>query len=110
MTQRFTGDLEPPLIIELSAPDAAVDISTATAVRVIGRDDTRNIIFDRAPTDTEVTGDISVVTMNLQSGDTDERGAIQVEVEVMWPGNRPQTFRPFDVLDVVTDFDIEDIP
>lgn len=110
MTQRFTGDLEPPLLIELSAPDAAVDISTATAVRVIGRDATRNIIFDRPPTDVDVVGDTSLVTMNLQTGDTDARGLVQVEVEVMWPGARPQTFRPFDALDVVDDFDIEDLP
>lgn len=109
MTRRYTGDLEPPLVVTLSASDP-VNITTASSVRVIGRDRTNDIIFDRAPTDTDVVGDTSVVTMDLQAGDTDEVGRIQVEVEVMWPGSRPQTFRASGGIDVVEDFDLADVP
>lgn len=110
MTTRYTGDLEPPLVIELSSPDQAVDVTTATGIRVIGRDSTRNIIFDRAPTDTQVVGSTSVVTMDLQVGDTDSQGLVQVEVEVTWPVGRPQTFRPIQGMQVENDFDLEDVP
>lgn len=110
MTTRYVGDLEPPLIVELSSPDDPVDVTPATGIRVIGRDSTRDIIFDRAPTGFLVVGSTSVITMDLQAGDTDTAGLIQVEVEVTWPVGRPQTFRPIVGLDVVNDFDVEDVP
>ena len=41
--------------------------------------------------------------MEWQSGDTDERGRIQIEVEVTWPGARTQTFRADGGVDIKTD-------
>lgn len=101
----YTGDLEPDLEVTLSSRDGAVDISTASSVRVIGRRGS-TIIFDRAPSDTDVVGDTSVVTMEWQAGDTATKGRIQVEVEVTWPGMRPQTFRAAGGVDVLADFDL----
>jgi hypothetical protein len=105
----YTGDLEPDLKVTLSSATEAVDITTASSVRIIGRRGL-DIIFDRAPTDTIIDGDTSVVTMEWGAGDTDERGRIQIEVEVTWPGTRPQTFRADGGVDILTDFDLADIP
>lgn len=105
----YTGDLEPDLEVTLSSANAAVDVSTATSVRIIGRRGL-DIVFDRAPTTTEVVGDTSVVTMEWQDGDTDLKGRIQIEVEVTWPGIRPQTFRANGGVDILTDFDLADVP
>jgi hypothetical protein len=103
----YTGDLEPDLQVTLSSADGPVDITTASSVRVIGkRDDT--IIFDRAPDATDIVGDTSVVTMEWVDGDTDDIGRITVEVEVLWPGVRPQTFRANGGVDVLRDFDYID--
>lgn len=88
----YTGDLEPDLEVELSSPDDDVDVSTADSVRILGKR-RGEVIFDRAPSDTDIVGGKSVVTMEWQPGDTDEVGSIQIEVEVTWPGTRPQTFR-----------------
>lgn len=99
-----TGDLEPPLKITLSAIDP-VDITSATAIRVIGRQD-KAILFDRAPTTVALNGDTSVVTMDWQAPDTDSLGFIALEVEVMWPGGRPQTFAPLEGIRLVADFDL----
>jgi hypothetical protein len=101
----YTNDLEPDLEVTLASSDGPVDVSTASSIRVIGKRGT-DIIFDRAPTDTDIVGDTSVVTMAWQAGDTDEIGRIQVEVEVTWPGVRPQTFRPDGGVDVLRDFDL----
>jgi hypothetical protein len=105
----YTGDLEPDLEVELSSPDEIVNVSTATSVRILGKR-RGDVIFDRAPTDTDIVGDKSVVKMEWQTGDTDEQGRIQIEVEVTWPGARPQTFRADGGVDVLTDFDLADIP
>lgn len=105
----YTGDLEPDLEVTLSSSAGAVDVTTAVSVRVIGRRG-GTIIFDRNPNDDDVTvavaGDNSVVTMSWEAGDTDAIGRIQVEVEVTWPGTRPQTFRAEGGVDVHADFDL----
>lgn len=107
----YTGDLEPDLEVTLSSSDGPVDITTAVSTRIIGRrlvsknPDVYEEVFDRAPTSTAVVGDTSVVTMAWVAGDTDDIGRIQVEVEVTWPGARPQTFRADGGVDVRRDFD-----
>jgi hypothetical protein len=103
----YTGDLKPDLRVVLSdaTPDGGVDVGVANAVRIIGK---RNgeIIFDRAPSTTQTIGDESLLTMEWQAGDTDDAGFIQLEVEVTWPGNKKQTFRPSGGVNVATDFDL----
>lgn len=62
------------------------------------------IVFDRVPTFV-VVGATSVVAMQWEAGDTATIGRIDVEVEVMWPGNKPQTFRPATGVTIAEDFD-----
>lgn len=100
----FTGDLKPDLMVTLSNPDAVVDISTASSVRIIGRRGD-HVVFDRPPDDSDITDDTSVVTMYWVDGDTDQIGRIQIEVEVTWPGLKPQTFRADGGVDIRSDFD-----
>ena len=94
----YRGDLKPDLTITCTDDEAPVNLTTATAIRVIG---VRNgtVVFDRAGTGTAE----GVVTMAWQAEDTATAGHIQVEAEVMWPGNKPQTFRPAGVVEIVPD-------
>lgn len=102
-----TGDLKPDLEVTLSSPDEVVDTSTAASIRIIGKQD-GEILFDRAPTSDTQVDDTSVVTMEWQAGDTDEPGRITIEVEVTWPGTKPQTFRASGGVDLFRDFDLTD--
>ena len=104
----YTGDLEPDLELVLRSRTQAIDLTPAESVRIIGRRGS-DIVFDREPDTTTIVGDTSIVTMEWQSGDTDERGRIQIEVEVTWPGARTQTFRADGGVDIKTDFDLADV-
>lgn len=98
----FTGDLKPDLVAEISDTQTAVDLTTATSVRIIGKRGTDKVI-DRAPTVT-LDGDTSLVTMQWQSGDTTAAGRIDFEVEATWPVGKPQTYRIGHV-DIAKDYD-----
>jgi hypothetical protein len=89
-----TGDLEPPMEVTLSAA-TSVDASGQPIRMLLSRGGV--IAIDRAPSDLEVELDadgklVTKVTLEWQAGDTDEPGPYEVEVEVNWNGNRPQTF------------------
>ena len=100
----YAGDLEPSLRVTLSDKNADVDVTDATAVRVIGRRD-GTVAFTRTGTDLtlEHADGKSVVTMPWKTGDTATPGRIEIEIEVEWPGQRPQTFRPTNDVRVVDD-------
>lgn len=95
----YRGDLKPDLVISCTDDGEPVDLTTAVTVRVIG---VRNgvTVFDRAVTGTAD----GKVTMEWQAADTAETGRILVEAEVTWPGDKPQTFRPGEAVDVVADY------
>jgi hypothetical protein len=84
------GDLLPDMIVDLVDRDGvAVNLSTATAIRVIGVRYGVTII-DRATT---LPGSaVGTVTIPLEAGDTALAGTILCEVEVMNPGAKPQTY------------------
>lgn len=86
------GDLEPSISVVLDDAGTPVDLTVATAVRFLMTDATGTVIVDRAMTKGNQTTDPGLVTMAWQSADTDTAGLHFGEVEVMWPGNRPQTF------------------
>lgn len=95
------GDLEPDLTITCTSNGAAVDLTAASSVQVVGRAEGATVpLFTRT-----VTGNASgVVTMAWQAGDTDTVGRILIEVLVTWPGSKPQRFPassylPVDVVD-----------
>jgi hypothetical protein len=106
-----TGDLKPDLKITLSDSDVGVDVTDAT-VRIIGaRGNTK--VIDREPDAVLVTGTGAATTSQLtllwQNGETDDDGRIDIEVEVTWPGNKPQSFEPGHV-DIRTDLDKRTTP
>lgn len=102
----YQHDLLPALEVTCEEVDpvtkarSVVDLTTATSVKVIGVKDGA-VLFNRAATSSTALG---VVTMAWQSGDTATSGTIAVEVEVTWPGNKPQTFRPTSLVEVVADY------
>lgn len=86
-----TGDLEPDLVVVLSA-DEPVDTTGAT-LRVIGSlSGVDELVIDRAPTAVAVVGTTTEVTLAWAPGDTDVPGFLNIDVEVSWPTDRVQTF------------------
>lgn len=98
----YTGDLEPAFEGTLSARDP-VD-STAVPNRLIGKRGGA-VVFDEVITNKTVVGDTTVVKFDWVVPFT-EPGPIEFEVEVMWPGNRPQTFPHCNDFLVVRDADL----
>lgn len=100
----FRGDLKPDLELTLTdgKPATPVDLTGATAIRVIGRKNSA-VLFDRAPTELSGAAE-GVVVMEWQPADTAETGRVYVEVEVTWPGGKPQTFRSGSVVDINADY------
>lgn len=100
----YTGDLLPVLEITLSADDP-VDLTLADSILIIGRlNNKQTPLFSRAPSTQNVVGDTTVLTMNWQVGDTVKAGEIKLEVEVLWPGDKPQTFRVEDCVQIFEDY------
>jgi hypothetical protein len=92
----YTGDLKPDLRITLSDPDTGFDASAATSVLIVGK--RKGVqVFSRAPISIVVTGTgvgtESELTMEWQAGDTSVAGTIWIEIELVWPGNVPQTVK-----------------
>lgn len=95
----YRGDLKPDLQITLTDDATPVDLTTAASIRLIGMRGSTVAI------DEDVTGTAEgVVTYEWQLADTATTGRILVEVEVTWPGEKPQTFRPLAAVDVVADY------
>jgi hypothetical protein len=91
------GDLLPALVIDLTDNQIPVNLTSATAVHVIGRQGTAQLFDDGSPTRDNTNG---VVTHNWVAPQTDTPGRIWVRVEVTWPSSKIQTFPPFGELAV----------
>lgn len=100
MMTMYVGDLEPGLELTCMDNRTPVNLTGATAVRVIGAIN-GVVIFDRAAT--SFAGTAGVVTMAWQAGDTDTVGLMNIEAEVMWPSSRPQTFRAVRGVQILED-------
>lgn len=87
MTQVWKqGDTEPPLVIVVTDDGAAVDLTTATEIRL-------RTYGSVALETTTVTGDADGnVTYEWQPGDTDTAGKFQAEVRVTTASGGKQTF------------------
>lgn len=86
------GDLEPPLVIDISGSTG--DLNGVVGWRVIARMGALLVFDDGAP-DVDITSPTAaVVTHTWNDGETDVVGTMSVEVEAMWPDDRPQTFKP----------------
>lgn len=105
----YQNDLKPDYVVQLTDVDpdgtiTEVDLTTATAVRVIGvlvpTGGVAEDKFDRPATSADSGG---LVMMEWEVGDTDTLGLLSTEVEVMWPGDKPQTFRPPELVQILAD-------
>src|SRR6478609_5774301 len=97
------NDTAPSLQSTLTDNGAVVNLTTASAIRVIGSRD-GVVLFDRT-----VTGNSSgVVDMPWQSGDTAYLGPIRVEWSVDWPDGKTQTFPAsgYETVWVTKDLDV----
>ena len=90
------GDLEPDLIIDIADPTGAADLNAVVSWRLVARlrGASSPLFVDTDPTVTVDPEDSSkaVVSHSWVAGETDTLGVVLVEVEAMWPGDRPQTF------------------
>jgi hypothetical protein len=93
------GDLKPDLIVDLFDEDLDMDISLSLSTKVIGKKNGA-VLFNRPGA---LVGD-SAVKMEWQAADTLTPGTISVEVEIMWPGNKPQTVRADNDVVVYPDY------
>ncbi|WP_125673614.1 hypothetical protein [Amycolatopsis sp. WAC 04182] len=88
------GDLEPDLVITVEDASGVANLNQVTSWRVIGKQHGA-VVVDGAPTSVTVDpGNESKATLARawETGETADVGDMQIEVEAMWPGGRPQTF------------------
>lgn len=105
----YTGDREPDLkvTVENADPDGpGVDL-TGLTIRMLGlRDGVK--VFDHPPDNIAVVGLKTELTMAWANNDNflDEVGDdVEIEVEITWPGDKKQTVRTFEVIDIREDVD-----
>lgn len=87
------GDLEPPLVIDITGEGA--DLNGVETWRVIGRRrGSADLVIDAANIPEVDPEDPSkaVVTHHWEPPETDTLGVLLIEVEAEWPGGRKQTF------------------
>lgn len=87
-------DLLPEMVITLLDNDAAVDLTNAVSARLLMRNLVAGLKVD-APVsilDQSVTANKGRVVYTWTGTDTDTVGVFKAEVEVIWPGPKPQTF------------------
>ena len=92
------GDDVPSLVITLTNNTDPVDLTSATAVRVVGMQGTTQVIDDDAPSLGDPTD--GVVTHTWVEGETDTVGRIWVNVVVTFADGATQTFPPYGSLAV----------
>lgn len=91
------GDLEPKLIIDVWDENTpAANLTTVSSWRITARmrGAATTLFVDNAPLFTIDPNDTSrgYLTHTWLAGQTDTAGVIELEVEAIWPGNRPQSF------------------
>ncbi len=95
------GDLLPDLVLGITDDGEPVDFTVASSIHVIGIRN-RVVIFNRA-----AVGDAAGnVTMAWQPTDTASTGQIRLQVRVVWPGNKPQTFTVEEDIDVLPSYHV----
>ena len=95
----YRGDLKPDLEVVLTDDGLPIDLTPTDNINVIGMQN-REVLFTR-PGFGSAAG---LVTMQWEPGDTDTAGRIDIEVEVIWPGGKPQTFRPTGAVEIAPDY------
>lgn len=88
------GDLEPALKLVVEDAAGVANLNQVASWRVIGSFQGQ-VIVNGAPDTVVVDPQNSAkatLTRAWLAGETNQVGDMAVEVEAMWPGNRPQTF------------------
>ena len=97
------GDLEPPLVVDVTGSTG--DLNGVGSWRIIGKIGALPVVD--APPDNVVVNSPTSATLTYEwvAGDTDVVGEMSVEAEAMWPGDRPQTFKPcgFNTVEICQD-------
>lgn len=83
------NDLLPDLVVTLLDGTTPVNLTAAVSVRFVMSNRT-GVKVDEPMAVTDATA--GEVTYSWQPGDTDTKGLFNAEIEVMWPGDKPQTF------------------
>jgi hypothetical protein len=101
------GDLLPALRLRLDADGGALEnLAEADSVTVwMGFPD--ETVISRAATLADQVAEPGWITMGWTDGDTDQVGDISIEVEVIWPGTKPQTWPSKGVVVVRVNEDID---
>lgn len=99
------NDLKPYLVLKLLDGDVVADLTTALAVRFLMRSPDGSLKVNAPMTVTDAVE--GLVTYVWQLGDTNTLSNYKAEVEVMWPGSKPQTFpnNTYFVVAVIDDLD-----
>lgn len=92
------GDLKPDLIIDLTDEGLVMPTTTASSISVVGAQNGAFLFKRPAVSDAD-----GMVRMEWTAPDTDTPGTIVVEVELVWPGAKPQTIRPDGVVKIYPD-------
>jgi hypothetical protein len=87
------GDLYPHFRGRVLDGTTGQDLSTAVGVKFIMRDSSGTVVVDDAAI-VEDDDEDGWVRYEWSSGDTDEAGNFDAEVEVEWVSGKPQTFPP----------------
>jgi hypothetical protein len=86
-------DLLPVFRVQLLDGTNPVDLTSATAVRLMLSNRAQGLKVDALMTPLAQEGDtLGMVEYEWQEGDTDTIGSFNGEIQVLWPGQLPQTF------------------
>lgn len=104
-----TGDLKPTIQLRLKSDGEGVDLTDAQSIKanLLLPHQTSAVERDVAIADQEDSDNYGLVTLTLESGDTDVPGLIRFEIEVIWPVNQPQTWPVSGALKIRVNDDVE---
>lgn len=92
------GDLKPDLVLYLDDDSGPIPVSIAVSASIVAWKNGA-LLFKR----NAVIAEDGQVTYEWQVGDTSTPGTLTVEVEIIWPGNKPQTIRAAGVVKILPD-------
>ena len=82
------GDTWPPLVVSVSDDNGAIDLTTASEIRLLLKSSSYTLETDPVSPSDAGSGEI---TYDWQVGDTDNSGTYQLEVEIVWATGQIQT-------------------
>ncbi len=105
-------DLRPVLRIRLLDGTVPIDLTLASEVRLLLKNRAAGLKVDSVmdKLDQEDEDTIGFVEYEWQPGDTDTLGTFSGEIQVLWPGQIPQTFPGKGYFQVSINRDLNDGP